>query len=172
MPARLLVLGAATVAVAASLSAADPRPRSGLVVAAAVGPGFSDRIPADVRTPADIAVAKALAQVGKPYRYGGRGPDAFDCSGLVGYSWAAAGVELPRSSGAQFAALPQVPLDELRPGDLVYSPGHIGMFVGDQLMVHAPRTGRRVEVAPLHRNVRGAVRPDGLVSPGRAPAAS
>lgn len=116
------------------------------------------------RSKADIAVATARAQIGKPYRWAGSGPNAFDCSGLAMFSWAAAGVSLPHSSRAQFASLPKIPLDQLRPGDLVFSGGrrrinHVGIYVGDGQMIHAPQTGRRVEIAPLRRNIVGAGRP-------------
>lgn len=116
-------------------------------------------LPADARrSPAEIAVATARAQIGKPYRWGATGPSSFDCSGLTRYAWAAAGVGLPRSSRAQIGALRSVPVDELVPGDLVYRPGHIGLYIGDGMMVHAPQSGRNVEIAPLRRVVR-AVRP-------------
>ena len=110
------------------------------------------------RSKAEIAVATAKAQLGKPYRYGSTGPSSFDCSGLMRFAYAAAGVGLPRTSGAQFGSLRRIPLDELRPGDLVYRPGHIGMYIGKGRMVHAPHSGRNVEISPLGRTV-GAVRP-------------
>jgi len=110
------------------------------------------------RTPAEIAIATARAQIGKPYRYGSTGPGSFDCSGLMRYAWAAAGVALPRTSGSQFGSLRRVSLDDMRPGDLVYRPGHIGMYIGKGRMVHAPHSGRTVEISPLGRTV-GAVRP-------------
>jgi cell wall-associated NlpC family hydrolase len=111
------------------------------------------------RTPAEVAVATARAQIGKPYRYGASGPSAFDCSGLMRFSWAAAGVALPRTSGSQFASLRRVPIDELKPGDLVYRPGHVGMYIGKGRMVHSPHSGTRVQISPLGRTA-GAVRPE------------
>lgn len=122
------------------------------------GTAFATLPKAARRSRAEIAVATAKAQIGKPYRYGSTGPSSFDCSGLMRFAYAAAGVDLPRSSGAQFGSLRRVPLDELKPGDLVYRPGHIGMYIGKGRMVHAPETGRDVEIAPLERTV-GAVRP-------------
>lgn len=118
-------------------------------------------------TAAEVAVATALEQIGKPYRWAATGPSAFDCSGLTSFAWRAAGVEVPRTSRAQFASLPRVSPDELQPGDLIYSPGHIGMFIGDGQMVHAPLSGRDVEVAPLRQPMHGAVRP----APADMPAA-
>ncbi len=124
------------------------------------GTAFAALPKAAKRSRAEIAVATAKAQLGKPYRYGSAGPSSFDCSGLMRFAYSAAGVHLPRSSRAQFGSLRRVPLDELEPGDLVYRPGHIGMYIGNGQMVHSPQTGRDVEIAPLSRAV-GAVRPTG-----------
>ena len=110
------------------------------------------------RTRAEIAVAAAREQLGKPYRWGGDGPRTFDCSGLTSYAWRAAGVHLPHSSRAQFASGRRVALDDLRPGDLVYRPGHIGIYIGGDRMIHAPQSGQRVQISPLRR-ILGAVRP-------------
>jgi peptidoglycan DL-endopeptidase CwlO len=122
------------------------------------GTSFASLPKAAKRSRAEIAVAMAKAQLGKPYRYGSTGPSSFDCSGLMRFAYAAAGVSLPRTSRAQFGSLRRVPLDALKPGDLVYRPGHIGMYIGKGQMVHSPHTGRNVEIAPLSRSV-GAVRP-------------
>jgi cell wall-associated NlpC family hydrolase len=112
---------------------------------------------------AQTAVNTAMAQIGKPYRYAGVGPDSFDCSGLTMYAWAAAGVRLPHSSAAQFAALPHVSQDQLAPGDLVFygSPiHHVGIYIGSGQYVHAPQTGDVVKVASIHRSGwAGAARP-------------
>jgi cell wall-associated NlpC family hydrolase len=107
------------------------------------------------RTSAEIAVATARDQIGKPYRWGGSGPSSFDCSGLTSFAWAAAGVHLPHSSRGQYASLRRVPLDELQPGDVVYRPGHIGLYIGKGRMIHAPQSGRNVEIAPIDRAVGG-----------------
>ena len=109
-------------------------------------------------TPAQIAVAAARAQIGKPYRWGATGPSGFDCSGLTSFAWRAAGVELPHSSRAQFGSLRRIALDDMRPGDIVYRPGHVGLYLGHGRMVHAPQTGSLVQISPLGR-VTGAVRP-------------
>lgn len=124
------------------------------------GRAFAPLPPAADVEPAEIAVATAHAQIGKPYRYGATGPSGFDCSGLTSFAWAAAGVRLPRTSRSQFSSLRRVPLDEIEPGDIVYRPGHVGLYIGKGRMIHAPQTGRRVEIAPLNRAV-GAVRPSG-----------
>jgi cell wall-associated NlpC family hydrolase len=111
------------------------------------------------KTPAEIAVAAAGQQVGKPYRWGSAGPRSFDCSGLTRFAWAEAGVHLPHSSADQYRSYEHVSLGELRPGDIVYSPGHVGIYIGGGKMIHSPRSGETVEVAPLHGNARGGSRP-------------
>ncbi len=100
---------------------------------------------------ADIA-RLARAQLGAPYRYGGSDPDGFDCSGLVQYIYRQDGLTLPRTVLAQLQAAQPIPLAALLPGDLLFfsSNGdvadHVGIYVGADLMVHAPRTGRAVEL--------------------------
>lgn len=112
---------------------------------------------------AGVAVATAKAQLGKPYLWAADGPDSFDCSGLTMYAWAAAGVPMPHSSGAQYSRFPHVSIDELAPGDLlVYgSPiHHVGMFVGGGQMVNAPQTGETVRISSIYRDdFVGAARP-------------
>jgi cell wall-associated NlpC family hydrolase len=101
---------------------------------------------------ARIAVQTALAQVGKPYVWGASGPNAYDCSGLTMYSYAAAGVALPHSSSAQSGMGIPVSRDQLQPGDLVffYSPvSHVGMYIGNGQMVHASTSGTPVQVVSL-----------------------
>ncbi|AEW96500.1 MULTISPECIES: C40 family peptidase [Streptomycetaceae] len=114
--------------------------------------------------PGEQAIAYAFAQLGKPYVWGATGPDSFDCSGLTSQAWAHAGRAIPRTSQEQWADLPKVPLDLLRPGDLiVYFPGatHVALYIGDGLVVQAPRPGGVVKVSPIAANpVLGAVRPD------------
>jgi len=104
--------------------------------------------------PAQITVAlrAALAQVGKPYLWGAVGPDSFDCSGLMQWSWARAGVSIPRVAAAQQAWAIPVPISQLQPGDLVFfgSPAHhVGMYVGNGTMVDAPHAGANVGVVPI-----------------------
>ncbi|AXT84705.1 hypothetical protein C6I20_05525 [Aeromicrobium sp. A1-2] len=97
------------------------------------------------------AVAFALAQLGEPYRYGGAGPNSWDCSGLMQKAWAAAGVSIPRVVGPQMSAAKRIPMSQLAPGDLVaYSNmQHIGMYLGNGRVVHAPRPGKSVEITGL-----------------------
>jgi peptidoglycan DL-endopeptidase CwlO len=101
---------------------------------------------------ARAAIEAAIADLGKPYVFGAEGPDAFDCSGLIQRVWRQAGVELPRTSSEQAQAGQQVPLSQIQPGDLViYYAGrsHIGMYVGDGKIIHAPHPGAQVRYAPL-----------------------
>jgi cell wall-associated NlpC family hydrolase len=101
---------------------------------------------------ASVAVAAALSQLGKPYVWGAGGPDSYDCSGLTMWSWAHAGVSLPHQSAEQQGMGTPVDRSQLQPGDLVFfgSPAyHVGMYVGNGMMVHAPTTGDVVKVSPL-----------------------
>lgn len=97
------------------------------------------------------AIDFALAQLGEPYKWGGTGPNAWDCSGLVQGSWRAAGVSLPRVVGAQMNAVKRVPMSQLRPGDLVAygDMSHDGLYLGKGRVVHAPRPGKSVEITSL-----------------------
>ena len=112
---------------------------------------------------AAIAVRFAMAQVGKAYSYGASGPNAYDCSGLTMAAWGRAGVGLPHSSSAQQGSGVRVSESELRPGDLVfyYSPvSHVGMYIGNGLIVNALNPGAGVRVSGLHSMPYvGAVRP-------------
>jgi cell wall-associated NlpC family hydrolase len=155
--------------------------RRALVAAAALrarGLGFGGFADAPAPSPqAAAAVRAALDQVGKPYLWGATGPGSFDCSGLVRWAYAQAGVPLPRTSREQFRAAPPVVDGGLRPGDLVFwatdptDPAtihHVGLYVGQALMVHAPHTGALVRVDPLRPGgYAGATRPAGGTSAGR-----
>jgi cell wall-associated NlpC family hydrolase len=100
---------------------------------------------------AGIAVQAALGQQGVPYVYATSNPGvSFDCSGLTHYAWGQAGVYLPRNSRAQAAATPRVAPAAAQPGDLIfyYSPiSHVGIYLGDGRLVHAPNSGTVVKVA-------------------------
>jgi cell wall-associated NlpC family hydrolase len=121
------------------------------------------------RVAAAAAVRTALGQVGRPYGWGATGPASFDCSGLVRFACADAGLSLPRTSRQQWSAGKHVQTEGLRPGDLVFwahdpaDPAtihHVGMYVGQGLMVHAPPTGALVRV--------DAVRPAGYTGATRS----
>jgi cell wall-associated NlpC family hydrolase len=112
------------------------------------------------------AVAFALAQRGKPYRWGAQGPDAFDCSGLTWAAWRAAGVAIPRTAAGQLAGLPRVG-GRLRPGDLVIyrsngpSRRHVAIVIGGGRMVEALGHGVPVRQVRLRDGWLSAVRPRG-----------
>ena len=124
---------------------------------------------------ATVAVQTALAQVGTPYVWGGEEPGGFDCSGLVQYSYAAAGIELPRTAQTQYDHGPLLPLVTdpsfgLAPGDLVFFGSdtrhveHVGIALGQGRMVDAPHTGALVRVEPIaglrgREHYLGATRP-------------
>jgi cell wall-associated NlpC family hydrolase len=110
------------------------------------------------------AVAYAVAQRGKPYRWAAAGPAAFDCSGLTWAAWRAAGVRIPRTAAGQLTGLPRI-RGRLQPGDLlVYrsrgpSRRHVAIVVGPAQMVEAPGRGRPVRSARIRPGYLGAVRP-------------
>lgn len=101
-----------------------------------------------------VAINAALSQQGTPYRFASASPGvAFDCSGLTHWAWGQAGVYLPRNSRAQAAATPRVPVSEARPGDLIfyYNPiSHVGIYLGNGQLVHAPNTGSVVNIASVN----------------------
>ncbi|MER6916306.1 C40 family peptidase [Streptomyces sp. NPDC000594] len=109
------------------------------------------------------AVDFARAQLGKPYGWGAEGPRAFDCSGLTSKAWAAADVAIPRTSQEQWRKLPRVAVEDMRPGDLIIyhaDASHVGMYIGDGQIIHAPRPGRMVSVAGAgSMKILGVVRP-------------
>jgi len=101
---------------------------------------------------AQTIVDTAMAQRGDPYVWGAGGPNSFDCSGLTSYAYAAAGISLPHSSAAQARMGSPVARGDLQPGDLVYfySPvSHIGIYIGNGMMVHAPTSGDVVKVGSV-----------------------
>ncbi|MFB7377643.1 NlpC/P60 family protein [Kitasatospora purpeofusca] len=112
---------------------------------------------------AAAVVQFAYSQLGKPYVWGATGPSGYDCSGLTGAAYRAAGVQLPRVSQAQWNAGARIARADLQPGDLVFFYGdlhHVGLYIGDGRMIHAPRTGKNVEVLPISAMPYvGAVRP-------------
>jgi peptidoglycan DL-endopeptidase CwlO len=124
-------------------------------VAAASGPVVANS------EAAQTAIDAAMAQRGKPYVWAAGGPGSFDCSGLTSYAFRAAGVALPHSSRLQAQLGKAVSRDELQPGDLVffYRPvSHVGIYIGNGQMVHAPTSGDVVKVAPLMSGFSGARR--------------
>lgn len=104
---------------------------------------------------AAAAIAAARSQLGLPYKWAGTSPaTGFDCSGLTQWAWRQAGVSIPRTSGAQRAGTQRISASQLQPGDLVFygSPvHHVGLYIGGGQMIHSPRTGDVVKIAPIHR---------------------
>src|SRR5262249_50296885 len=94
----------------------------------------------------------AYAQLGKPYGWSQTGPSSFDCSGLTGAAYRAADVSLPRTSQEQWKVGARIARGDLQPGDLVFFYNdlhHVGVYIGDGKMIHAPRTGKNIEVLPI-----------------------
>lgn len=104
----------------------------------------------------------AISQAGKPYRWGAAGPDSFDCSGLMLWAYAKVGISLPHYTGAQWQLGRRVPRDQLQVGDILFFYSdlhHNGMYIGNNQMVHAPRTGDVVRIVDIRtRPYMGAVR--------------
>ena len=126
------------------------------VTAALAGPSLAApavaELPVVPGSAAAIAISAALAQVGAPYVWGSSGPDGFDCSGLTAFAYAAAGVSLPHSSRSQSQMGREVSRSELQPGDIVYfySPvSHVGLYIGNGMMVHARTFGQPVAVTSV-----------------------
>ncbi|MEU6391382.1 NlpC/P60 family protein [Streptomyces sp. NPDC046939] len=112
------------------------------------GPGAAEA--PDSRAAAAIAFARGA--LGSPYVWGATGPDAFDCSGLTQAAYRAAGVSLPRTTYAQIDAGRRVSRSQLRPGDLVFfysGISHVGLYIGDGQMIHAPNPSAPVRIAPI-----------------------
>ncbi|MEN3320232.1 MAG: peptidoglycan DL-endopeptidase CwlO [Mycobacterium sp.] len=135
--------------------APDPAPPADPGVLAAPPDGVP---PGDVAPPggeapeAATVIQAALSRIGSPYSWGASGPSAFDCSGLVMWSFQQAGISLPHSSQALAQGGQPVSMDQMQPGDLVtyYSDAsHVGIYIGDGMMVHASTYGTPVRVAPV-----------------------
>ena len=177
-PSRLADVAAILLALAGCAAAPQravelPRQNDAAVDIYPIEPNARLENPAQVSaTPSLSARAAATAAhlVGAPYRYGGMGPDGFDCSGLVYYSFRNAGARVPRTSVEQFRAARPVPLIDARPGDLVFfrlddKVSHVGIYLGHLQFVHAPSHGGSVEVESLEnryyeRHLVGARRLD------------
>jgi cell wall-associated NlpC family hydrolase len=99
------------------------------------------------------AVEEARRELGKPYVYGGSGPNSFDCSGLTAWAWGHAGHSLPHSAAAQYNVTTHVPVSALQPGDLVFfgsPPYHVGIYVGGGQMINALHSGTNVEYDSIY----------------------
>ncbi|WP_069386682.1 C40 family peptidase [Cellulosimicrobium cellulans] len=100
-------------------------------------------VPASAHGSAIVSIAARY--VGVPYVYGGTTPDGFDCSGFTSYVYAQVGIDLPRTSGAQGSVGTKVPRSQAQPGDLIWTPGHIAIYAGDNMQIDAPRPGKTIQ---------------------------
>jgi cell wall-associated NlpC family hydrolase len=119
-------------------------------VAGSGGGGAEVAASGDVQAVLDFA----RAQIGKPYIWGGTGPNGYDCSGLVQAAWAQAGVSLPRTTYDQVNAGTRISRDQVQPGDLLFfysesSPSHVGIYAGNGMMVHGSNPSKPLEEVAL-----------------------
>jgi cell wall-associated NlpC family hydrolase len=115
-------------------------------------------------------ISYARTQLGKPYLWGGTGPDSFDCSGLMMMAYRAAGINIPRTSEEQWSWGPRVSASQVEPGDLVFfagsdgtptSPGHVGLVIGKNTMIEAYATGFPIRISQF--GTPGSAAGDGTV---------
>lgn len=129
-----------------------------------LGSGALKEINREASASGKKAVAFATDRIGLPYEWGAVGPTSYDCSGLTSRAWAAAGRPIPRTSQEQWRQLPHIAIKDMRPGDLIIyhaDASHVGMYIGDGAIVHAPRPGRSVTLAGAgSMEILGVVRPD------------
>jgi cell wall-associated NlpC family hydrolase len=164
--ARQAALAAAASAAAAKAAA---QASAGSTQGSTTAPSWASSSGASA-TQGDIAANWALSQLGKPYQWGAAGPQTYDCSGLTMVAWAHAGVSLLHYTGYQWDEGPHVPLDQLQRGDLLFyatdnsdpdTIHHVGIYIGNGMMVDAPFTGADVRVDSIYQpgTPIGAVRP-------------
>jgi cell wall-associated NlpC family hydrolase len=164
--------------VALSPAAAQAAARAAAAAAAAGNPQGPGQVPSWAwgsgasASQGDIAANWALSQLGKPYQWGGAGPDSYDCSGLAMVAWAHAGVQIAHWTGYQWNSGPHVPVSQLQRGDLLFyatntsDPNtihHVAIYIGNGMMVNAPYTGAFVRIDGMYEpgGLIGAVRPAG-----------
>jgi murein DD-endopeptidase len=147
------------------LQACDIAPYQPVAPQAIVVPSVSPTDSMDTQLPAQASdyqpsvgseiVLRAIALLGSPYQWGGSGPAAFDCSGLVHFIYNELGIEVPRTAEEQYRAATHVDIDDLEPGDLLFFKirgkriSHVAIYAGSGRFVHAPQTGRPIELRPL-----------------------
>jgi cell wall-associated NlpC family hydrolase len=144
-------------ALAVTIAGIATGPASAIVDESSRGPNAVTAAPAPTR--AERAVKVALEAVGTPYRWGGESPvTGFDCSGLVRWAYRRVGVELPHNSYALYSEGRRIPEPSMEPGDILFFEGlgHVGLYLGRGRMVHAPQSGRDVEVVRLAATNYGA----------------
>src|ERR1035441_4527192 len=118
---------------------------------------------------AAVAISYARDQLGKPYLWGGTGPGAFDCSGLTYMAWLQAKVSIGRTSQEQWADLPHISEQDLKPGDLVFyvgalepgeaPPGHVALYIGHGQILEAYATGSPIRITAMRPGAWGFARP-------------
>jgi cell wall-associated NlpC family hydrolase len=126
------------------------------------GLGCDDLIIVEPNATAAKVIDYACSKLGSPYGWGDEGPNSFDCSGLTLAAYKAAGITLPRIAADQSHIGQRISLSQARPGDLVFyrgtqSPGHVAIYIGDGLRIHAPHTGDYVRIATLRESTVTAV---------------
>jgi len=154
-----------------SFSVVSAQMPSGSSAAGCTGTSMAGGVPA-INAPNQVvatAIAFAEQQLGKPYLFGGTGPDSFDCSGLVMMAYRAAGINIERTSEQQWATEVRIPASQVQPGDLVFfagadgtptAPGHVGLIIGGGKIIEAYATGFPIRVAPYtNRDPIGFTRP-------------
>jgi cell wall-associated NlpC family hydrolase len=155
---RRLLLGLAFVAFALVLAPATASTTGGLRASVAQPLATTShpegRAPSDAPRyvgPHERAATLALRMVGTPYRWGGEAPGGFDCSGLVRWAYGRVGIDLPHNSNALFGVGRAVSPKRLETGDVLFFTGlgHVGLYLGGGLMVHAPYSGKHVEIVSL-----------------------
>jgi len=152
---RLLLSAFATVAVALTTGVLED---AAATVEEGRYPDREGRMVAPTPSVGERAASIALGAVGIPYRWGGESPSSgFDCSGLVRWAYGRLGIELPHSSYALYGAGHSVSRARMQPGDVLFFEGlgHVGLYLGRGQMVHAPQSGRDVEVVRLARSNYG-----------------
>jgi cell wall-associated NlpC family hydrolase len=155
LAAAVIAVAAVAIPVARSTQDVDGGKATGRALVLKLPP---DRRDARASTLGERAAAIALEAVGVPYRWGGVSPaSGLDCSGLVYWAYGRLGVEVPHSSYALYGTGKRVPRSQLKPGDVLFFSGlgHVGLYLGHGRMIHAPYTGRRVEVVRLRRSHYG-----------------
>jgi peptidoglycan DL-endopeptidase CwlO len=154
------VLGWASTYASGGFTVSAVSPNSGAAAGSGAGSSCTGTGTLDALVTSNAAVATAIQfaqqQLGKPYLWGGTGPDAFDCSGLVMMAYRAAGINIARTSQRQWASEPKVPLAQVAAGDLVFfagadgtptAPGHVGLVIGKGKMIEAYATGFPVRIS-------------------------
>jgi cell wall-associated NlpC family hydrolase len=118
------------------------------------GKAYSGSIPS-ISGSAGVAVRFAYNAIGLPYSFGADGPGSYDCSGLTMKAWASAGVSLPHNARAQWGQVAHISRSDLKPGDLVFynSLAHVGIYVGDDMIIDAPRQGEPVDKRSINRGM-------------------